>query len=169
MHRLRFLPFLILLIAPLLLSSQESYVAPKRLWSWFGDCSQKKYMGLEVALSRKVIYRSSFPVCPINDYSENVKDLLSARGTLGRTLVFSFKGGHAFQGEYRTTPAQTIKGNVWQSGTDPGVILLGLSFSTKKQVLLNTIHVAQLDKAFTSEIDPGLTIRTFPISHKKAE
>jgi hypothetical protein len=168
MHRLRFLPVLILVIVPPLLSSQEFY-APKQLWSWFGDCSQKKYIGLEVALSRKVIYRSSFPVCPIDHYSEKVKDLLSARGTPGRKLVFSFKGGHVFQGELRTTPAQTIEGNVWQSGTDPGVILLGLSFSTKKQVLLNTIHVAELDKAFTSEIDPGLTVRTFPISHKSAE
>lgn len=168
MHRLRFLPVLILVIVPSLLWSQESYVAPKRLWSWFGDCGQKKYVGLEVALSRKVIYRSSFPVCPIEDYSENVKDLLSARGSPGRKLVFSFKGGHVFQGEYRTTPTQTIEANVWQSGTGPGVILLGLSFSTKKQLLLNTIHVAQMDKAFTSEIDHGLTVRTFPISHKSA-
>ena len=169
MHRLRFLTALILVIAPSLLSSQESYAVPKRLWSWFGDCSQKKYLGIEVALSRKVIYRSSFPVCPINDDSEKVKDLLSARGTPGRELVFSFKGGHVFQGENRTTPTQIIEANVWQSGTDPGVILLGLSFSTKKQVLLNTIHVAPLDKAFTSEIDPGLTVRTFPISDKRAE
>ena len=144
MHRLRFLPVLILVIAPPLLSSQESYVVPERLWSWFGDCSQKKYMGLEVVVSRKVIYRSSFPVCPINDYSEKVKDLLSARDTPGHKLVFSFKGGHVFQGEYHTTRSQIIEGNVWQSGTGPGVILFGLSFSTKKQVLLNTIHVAHL-------------------------
>jgi hypothetical protein len=169
MHRLRFLPVLVLVIVPSLLSPQESYAAPKRLWSWFGDCSPKKYVGLEVALSRKVIYRSSFPVCPIDDYSESVKDLLSARGSPDRKLVFSFKGGHVFQGEYRTTAAQTIEANVWQSGTDPGVILLGLSFSTKKQVLLNTVHVAQVDKEFTSEIDRGLTVRTFPIARKSAE
>jgi len=157
MHRLRFLPVLILVIVPSLLWSQESYVAPKRLWSWFGDCGQKKYVGLEVALSRKVIYRSSFPVCPIEDYSENVKDLLSARGSPGRKLVFSFKGGHVFQGEYRTTPTQTIEANVWQSGTGPGVILLGLSFSTKKQLLLNTIHVAQMDGVIGMQRSHGLS------------
>jgi hypothetical protein len=126
-------------------------------------------MGLEVVLSRKVIYRSSFPICPINDYSDKVKHLLSARGTPGRELVFSFKGGHVFQGEYRTTPTQTIEGNVWQSGADPGVILLGLSFATKKQVLQNTIHVAPVGKASSSEIDPGLTVRTFPVGHKRVE
>jgi hypothetical protein len=169
MHRFRFLLVLILVIAPPLLSSQESEVAPDRLWSWFGNCSQTRYMGIEVVLSQKVIYRSSFPVCPIGDYSKKVEDLLSARGAPGRKLVFSFKGGHVFQGEYHTTPTQTIEGNVWQAGTDPGAILFGLSFSTKKQVLLNTIHVAQLGRASTSEIDPGLTVRTFPISHKHAE
>jgi hypothetical protein len=169
MHRFRLLLVLVLAIAPPLLSSQESEATPERLWSWFGDCSQKEYMGLEVVLSRKVIYRSSFPVCPINDYSEKVKDLLSARGTPERKLVFSFKGGHVFQGEYHTTPTQTIEGNVWQAGTDPGVILFGISFSSKKQVLLNTIHVAQLAKASASEIDPGLTVRTFSISHKRAK
>ena len=120
-------------------------------------------------MGRKIIYRSSFPVCPINDYSDKVKDLLSARGTPGRKLVFSLKGGHVFQGEYHTTAIPTIEGNVWQSGTGPGVILFGLSFSTKEQVLLNTIHVAQLGRASTTEIDPGLTVRTFPISHKRAE
>jgi hypothetical protein len=126
-------------------------------------------MGLEVVAGRKIIYRSSFPVCPINDYSEKVKDLLSARETPGHKLVFSFKGGRVFQGEYRTTPTQTIEGNVWQAGTNPGAILLGVSFTTDKQVLLNTIHVAEQGRASTSEIDPGLTVRTFPITHKRAE
>jgi len=118
---------------------------------------------------RKIIYRSSFPVCPINDYSEKVKGLLSARGTQAHKLVFSFKGGHVFQGEYHTTPTQTIEGNVWQAGTNPGAILLGISFTTDKQVLLNTIHVAEQGRASASEIDSGLTVRTFPISHKRAE
>jgi hypothetical protein len=125
-------------------------------------------MGLEVMVGRKIIYRSSFPVCPINDYSDKVKDLLSARGTPGHKLVFSFKGGHVFQGEYHTTPTQTIEENVWQAGTNPGAILLGISFATDKQVLLNTIHVAEQGRASTAEIDPGLTVRTFPSMHGNA-
>jgi len=110
-------------------------------------------------LGEKVIYRSSFPVCPIGDRSEEVD----------KRVAFSLKGGHVFQGEYRTTPTQTIEGNIWQAGTDPGTILFGISFSTKKQVLLNTIHIAKPGKVSVSEIDPGLTVRTFPISHKHSE
>ncbi|MGA7566049.1 MAG: hypothetical protein WBW53_08245 [Terriglobales bacterium] len=109
-------------------------------------------MGLEIVLNRKVVYRSSFPVCPIGDRSEEI----------GKRVIFSFKGGHVFQDEYHTTPAQTIEGNLWQAGTDPGSILLGVSFSTKKQVLLNTLHVAKPGRASVSEIDAGLTVRTFP-------
>jgi hypothetical protein len=159
MQRLRFLVVLILVIAPPILSSQESQTASDQLWSWFGNCGEKRYMEVEVVLSGKVICQSSFPICPIPDRSKEVE----------KRLVFSFKGGHVFQGEYPTTPTQTIEGNIWQAGADPGAILLGISFSTKKQVLLNTIHVAKAGRASVSEIDPGLTVRTIPISHKHSE
>lgn len=112
-------------------------------------------MGIEVLLRGKAIYRSSFPVCPINDRSKEVV----------KTLVFSFKGGHNFQG---TTPNQAIDGNIWQAGTDPGVILLGLSFATRKELLLNIIHIAKPDRESISEIDTGLTVRTFPINSSMA-
>jgi hypothetical protein len=95
--------------------------------------------------------------CPIADSSEEV-------GGQQKIVAFSFKGGYVFQGEYHTTRTQTIEGRIWQAGTDPGVILFGVSFSTKKQVLLNTIHIAKSGSRSTSEIDSGLIVRTFPIS-----
>jgi hypothetical protein len=73
---------------------------------------------------------SVIPICSIHDRSEEVKN----------TLRFSLKGGQVFQGEYHTTPAQTIVGNIWQAGSDPGVILLGVSFSTDKQVTAENPH-----------------------------
>ena len=152
MHRSRFLVALIFVAAAPLVSSQEPRVSSDPLWSWFGNCSDKRYMGLEVSLSGKIIHRSSFPICPIGDLSKEV----------GKTVAFSFKGGPLFQGEYHTTQTQTIEGNIWQAGTDPGVILFGVSFSTKKQVLLNTIHIAKPGSWSTSEIDRGLIVRTFP-------
>jgi hypothetical protein len=149
---------ILLFVAPLL-SAQQSKVASGQLWSWFANCAEKKYMGLEITQNRKVIYRSSFPVCAIVDRSEEVE----------KRLVFSFKGDHVFQGEYHTTATQSVEGNIWQAGTDPGVIVFGISFSTKEQVLLNTTHVAKADKASMSEIDSGITVRTFPISRKRTE
>jgi hypothetical protein len=128
-----------------------------RLWSWFGDCGKETNVGLEVLLDGKVIEHLSFPICPILNGSE---ESYANR----KTVAFSFKGGHIFKGEYRTRRTETIEGNIWQAGTDPGVILLGISFMTKKQVVLNTIHAAKLGGDSTSEIDRGLSVRTFPIA-----
>ena len=157
MHSFRSLIVLVLVFAPQFVSPQESRQASKQLWSWFRKCSENRYMGLEVVQSGTVIYRQSFPVCPVGDRPQEVQ----------KTLVFSFKGGHVFQGEYHTAPDQIIEGNIWQAGRDAGVMLLGISFSTKKQVLLNTIHIAKPDTTSLSEIDPGITVRTFPISRKR--
>jgi hypothetical protein len=154
-----FLVVLILAITPSLLWPQDSQVAPQPLWYWFGNCSEKTHMGFEMLLNGKVIHRSSFSICPISDRSKETD-------RKQKIVAFSFKGGHVFQGEYHTTQTQTIEGNIWQAGTDPGAILFGVSFSTKKQVLLNTIHVAKPDSGSTSEIDRGLIVRTFPISGK---
>ena len=69
-------------------------------------------------------------------------------------------------GEYRTVHTQTIEGNVWQAGSDPDELLLGISFSTKNQVLLNTIHIAKPGRVSSSEVDRGIVVRTFPILRK---
>jgi hypothetical protein len=159
MRRLRFFAVLILALTPPLLWPQVPEAAPEPLWYWFGACSDKTHMGLEVLLDGEVIHRSSFPICPIIDRSKETDHQQ-------KIVAFSFKGGHVFQGEYHTTRTQMIEGNIWQAGTDPGTILFGISFSTKKQVLLNTIHVAKSGSGSTSEIDRGLFVRTFPISGK---
>ena len=141
-------------------SNLPNVVEPKAtapLWSWFSDCDNKKYIGLEIVQGGKVIHRSSFPICPVNERN-------NATESPQKIVEFSFKGGYVFQGEYDTTRKDTIEGNIWQAGTDPDTILFGLSFSTKKQVLLNTIHVAKVDGGSTSEIDRGLIVRTFPTS-----
>jgi len=129
-------------------------------WSWFGDCENRRYIGLEVMLGAKIIYHSSCPICPVGDRT-------NATEGQPKTVAFPFRGGYVFQGEYRTTRRDTIEGNIWQAGTDPGTILLGVSFSAKKQVLLNTIHVAKVDAESILEIDRGLMLRTFPTRRPK--
>ncbi len=116
-------------------------------------------MGLEVLMSGNVIHRSSFPICPINDRSEEA-------GPQQKIVEFSFKGGQVFQGKYHTSRTETIEGNVWQAGTDPGAILFGISFTSQNQILLNTIHIAKPGSESTSEIDRGLIVRTFPIRRR---
>ena len=133
-------------------------VSPARdeiAWHWFQNCSENKSMRLEVLLDGKIIHRSSFPICRSNTGSN------PAEGRQ-RTIAFYFKGGRVFHGEYHTARTQIIEGNIWQAGADPDAMLLGVSFSSKKQVLLNTIHAAKSDSVSVSEVDRGIVVRTFP-------
>jgi hypothetical protein len=141
---------------PAVLPAQDAPATRETLWTWFGNCNQDRKMELELLMNGKAIYRSSFPICPISDRSKETR----------KTIAFSIKGGHISQGEYHTTQSQTIEGNIWQAGADPGAILLGFSFSTANQILLNTVHVAKPDRVSTSEIDRGIVVRTFPLDRK---
>jgi hypothetical protein len=40
---------------------------------------------------------------------------------------------------------------------------LGVSLATKKQVMLNTLHIASPDKNTSAELDKGLYITTTPV------
>jgi hypothetical protein len=139
---------------------QKSNARIEPRWTWFTECREKRYLGIEALLDGKSIHQSSFPVCPIRDGYKEV-------GAKEKIVVFRFAGGHIFQGEHRTSTNETVEGNIWQAGSDPGVILLGLSFSNKRQVLLNTIHFAKPDRETRTEIDRDLKVRTFPLSLKK--
>lgn len=137
--------------------SQGSVAATDALWYWSAECRPSTVMGLEVLVGGRAIFRSSFPVC-------RLRPLDARRGPEPPTLVFSFRGGNLFQGKYRTLRSQTIEGNIWQAGAGPDQLLLGVSFSMKQQVLLNSLHSASPDRVSESKLDRGVVLRTYPMS-----
>ena len=162
MRSLYFALALFLILEPFKLAPQQINQTSEPIWSWFGNCRDKKYVGFQLLMNGATIHKTSFPVCPIKDLSEEDPHY--------KILVFFFKGGHVFQGQYHTKPTQRIEGNIWQAGGDPGVILFGVSFSAPwrhGQTLLNTIHIADAYKESSTEIDDGLIVRTFPIENKE--
>jgi hypothetical protein len=123
-------------------------------WHWFQSCgSSTKNLGLVVLLDGKTVYRSQFPLCRNNEPPSD------------RKISFHIKGGHVFRGDYRTSPSQTIKVNIWQVKADPDTLLLAVKFASDR-VLLNTTHVAKPDSTSVSQLDPGLEVKTFPLRHK---
>ena len=68
-----------------------------------------------------------------------------------------------FQNEYRTRSTDSIEEDIWEAGGEPDALILGISFDTGKQILLNTLHIARLDKQMSSELDNGLFITTYPV------
>ena len=123
-------------------------------WYWSDICEQKHTLVIEVLLASKAEYRWSVSICQLD----------SAPSKRHPTVVFDFRGGQVFKGEYRTTGRDTIEGNIWQAGADADDLLFGLSFvnKSKNQVLLNTVHIAYPDRASTTKIGRDMIIKTFP-------
>jgi len=113
-------------------------------------------MALEVLLDGKSIYHSEFRACLMDRNDTKSESQRKIR-------VFYISGGHTFQGEYHTKKTDKIEGNIWQAGADPGDMLLGLSFETKDQVLLNTLHIAKPGETTQSKLDSGIVVRTYPL------
>jgi len=122
------------------------------VWTWSKQCGGNHKLGVTVRLERKVLYRGVLPICRASRDAED-----------GR-VEFHFAGGHLFQGEYRTSSTDSIEGDIWQAGGEPDALILGISFDTKKQILLNTLHIARPDRQTSSELDKGLFITTHPVT-----
>jgi hypothetical protein len=121
------------------------------VWTWSSRCNGDLKLGVAVRLGRKVLYRGVLPICR------------GSRDTEDGRVAFHFAGGHAFQGEYRTRSTDFVEGDIWQAGGESDALILGLSFDTGKQILLNTLHVARVEKQTSSELDKDLFITTYPV------
>lgn len=118
------------------------------VWTWSRGCNGDHKLNVTVRLDAKVLYHGVLPICRGSRDAED-----------GRA-EFHFPGGHNFQGEYPTRSADRIEGDIWQAGGDPDDLILGISFASAKQILLNTVHIARPGKQTSSELDKGLFITT---------
>jgi len=50
---------------------------------------------------------------------------------------------------------------------DADDLILGVSFATKNQVLLDTVQIAQPGVASASKVDHGTVVKTYPITQKR--
>lgn len=143
--------FAVLVAAPAV--AQPSSVAEKGdvVWTWSKRCNNNHRLGVKISVDGKVLYRGVLPICRGSRDAED-----------GRVEV-RFAGGHTFQGEYRTRTTDSIEGDIWQAGGEPDALIIGISFDTGKQILLNTVHVANPGKQTSSEVDKGIFITTYPV------
>jgi hypothetical protein len=122
------------------------------VWTWSNRCNDDHRLGVRILLDNKVLYRGVLPICRGSRDEED-----------GR-VEFHSSGGHTFQGEYHTRTTDSIEGDIWQAGGEGDALILGISFDTGKQVLLNTIHIAKPGKQTSSELDKGILITTYPVT-----
>jgi hypothetical protein len=120
-------------------------------------------MALEVRLDKKILFKSSFPLC-------HAKRSNIPAGGQSKTLHFAFKPPRAIvwkgyrDDEGDPTPAnQEIDGDIWLAGSDPDALLLGISFISLNTIYMNTIHVAHPTQRDQTEIARGLFVTTDPV------
>src|SRR3954451_6260577 len=105
------------------------------VWTWSKGCDGDHKLDVTVRSDRKVLYHGVLPIC---QGSRDAED--------GR-VEFHFSGGRIFQAKYRTRTTDSIEGDIWQSGGEADALILGISFDSGKQILLNTLHIANPGKA----------------------
>jgi hypothetical protein len=131
------------------------------VWHWYAQCSPTRTIQMEVMFKQKPIYQASFPACAMR------REEKLALEEPQRILAFFFQApASLFGNEYKRLGTRRIEGNIWEAGSDPDAILLGVSFDTGNQILLNTIHVAEIDKPTQTTLASGLIIRTRSVEMK---
>lgn len=150
--RLMLLLFAVSLPAPAIAQHPSALEkAPDVVWTWSGKCNASQKLSVTVRLENNLLYKGFLPICRGNRSAED-----------GR-VAFHFTSNHLFGDQYRARKSDTIEGDIWQAGGEADALILGISLATKKQVMLNTLHVAKPDKQTTAELDKGLYITTSPV------
>jgi len=125
-------------------------------WRWFGDCPAAQALAIRVALDRKTLFHKVVPICRT-----------ATRDNKSFTFVFTAPRPITWSG-YRdddlwTAKAERIEGDIWLAGGEADGLLLGISFSTKTTIVMNTVHRAKPTEQTGSEIEKGLVITTQPV------
>jgi hypothetical protein len=116
-------------------ASSQSSTVNELVWTWFASCRDARTMTVVVSLNNKRLFASSFPICAIFLADK-------PRERPHENLRFVFKApAKMFGDEFARLGAPDIEGNIWETGSEHDMILLGVSFMMKDRILLNTIYI----------------------------
>lgn len=147
-----------LTVAAVMFGSGPARSQPPRpddmVWHWFGTCREGKTMLVEVLFDGKRVFTSSFPLCLMRrarTESEPKHD----------NLPFFFKApARIFGAEFASLGTTQIDGNLWEAGNEQDRVLLGVSFTAKDHIFLDTVYPASARAASQAELADRLIIRT---------
>ena len=129
------------------------------VWYWFTACGGPT-IELEVKLDGAKLFETSFPVCRRSRSDGGPSKELSFTFRPPRKIIWRGYG----DGGNVTRPNQKIECDIWLAGSDPDVLLLGVSFSTQRRTNMNTIHIAYPTRSYKTIIERGLVVESYPVS-----
>jgi len=147
------LPMIALLIAPAVASGQAEG------WRWFAGCSSSTTMTLTVQLDTAVLHTSSFPICRMASGASS--PLREITFTISPWRAITWTGYRSDSGEV-TLAGRPLEVRIWQAGADAIGPILGVVILGRDSVFMNTVHIATVDRAATTELADGLIVTTSP-------
>ena len=130
------------------------------VWYWFSRCGGP-LMTLEVRVDDRVVHKVTIPLCRAS------RETTHNQGLAGR-LEFTWRPTRALAWSIDRKsldgihPDEVLEAHIWEAGAESDGLILGVSFASRDQVLVNTVHIAHPARRDESEIVKGLVIRTYP-------
>ena len=116
--------------------------------SWSEKCPSTKHIMVDLSVDGSRVYRQAIPIC------------LTERNSLpGGRMSTTLQTELSHFGEPRLIPLEV---DFWEASADPDALILGVSFASKDRVWLNTLHVAFSDRPATTELAPGVSLKSYP-------
>ena len=130
--------------------SQQSEI----VWHWTDDEHAERFIIFETTVDGKLIATAKFPVTRIarGDVKPDPKQKI-----FEYKFVLHGKKGRTFRGIAKGK----VEGNIWEAGMERNGILFGVSWVTKDNIMMNTLHLAVLDETNVSEQGRGVHFKTY--------
>jgi len=157
-----FLVVMITITNPSLAWSQPPEIksaAPDIVWHETSEDKAERIVAFESIVDGNIIASARFPVSQ-SDRSDIKPEKKQ------KIFKYSFTLHKNNDRNFRGVTSGNIEGNIWVAGLGPNGIIFGISWITDNKIILNTLHIATIDKEETSEIAPGVFFKTYWTSKK---
>lgn len=133
--------------------TQAGTLTSDKVWHWYAHCAQPRRVEIDVILDRRRVYSSVSVACLLA--SDAIDD-----GHEQRILKFNLVSSR--RSLFGERQGEVLEGNIWEAGRDPIGLVLGVSFSGRRQVWCNRLRPLDLGKISELRLARGLSVRTIP-------
>jgi hypothetical protein len=151
----RIIPHLLLLfLAGYAFAQDKQTTSSEIVWHWTALQPAERIIIFETTVDGELLATAKFPVSR------------AARGQIKpeeKQTIFEYNFVlHKKQGRSLNEVSQgSVEGNIWIAGMEKDGIIFGISWVTRNQIILNTLHFAALDKVEAVEIAPGVYFKSY--------
>jgi hypothetical protein len=153
----------ILLIVISALTAGHSQAEEGPVWFWFESCGSKP-LTFQVLVEEKPVLERIIDICRRGrwDRDPGAQKHLTIAFTSSRDMSWE-----DYLEGLKSSAGTRFELDMWQAGAEPDALTIGVTVTSSKQIYTHFYHFAEPNRIVTSEIAPGIVVRTSPV-HKPA-